>query len=288
MPDGWENSLSLLPPGLKEAARAGESQWKEAEELRLRRGREPTVLLGGRERVFCRGYKVGAEDLAQVMEKASGASYHAVSRQLSQGFLCAAGGVRVGVCGTAGAAIDGMRDISSLSLRIPRQIKTAGAPLTEELSAADRSVLILSPPGGGKTTFLRELIRLSSQRGRRVGLCDERGEVAALFRGEPGFDLGCCTDVLSGVSKAQGALMLLRSMNPEIIAVDEITAEEDLLAMETVANCGVKLYATAHAAALEDLRSRPLYRRMLAAGIFDTAVLIERRAGARHYRRLEL
>lgn len=287
VPNGWESALALLPPGLQRAARSA-PEWQGAEELRLRAGREPTVLLAGRERVFCRGHSVNGSELMEVLERATGASVHAFTHELRRGYIAAKGGVRVGVCGTAGPGVDGMRDVSSLSLRIPRQIKSAGAPLTEQLSNAGRSVLVLSPPGGGKTTFLRELIRLTSQQGSRVALCDERGEVAAVWRGEPQFDVGCCTDVLSATAKAEGTLMLLRSMNPEVIAVDEITAKEDICAIETVANCGVTLYATAHACSVDALRSRPLYRRLLNLHIFQTAVLIEHWSGQRSYRSVDL
>ena len=289
MPEGFEKVLQLLPEPLRTGAEEiSLDQRRCVEELRLRSGREPAVLAEGRERVFCRGHTLTPTELWSVLERVSGSSLHSFSQQLCRGYLTARGGVRVGVCGTGGPGIDGIRDVSSLALRIPRQIKSAGAELMDTLSGGERSLLILSPPGGGKTTFLRELIRCTSERGCRVAVADERGELSATWNGQSQFDLGCCTDVLCGFSKAEGAMALLRSMNPQLIAVDEITAPEDLAAMERVANCGVKLYATAHAATLQDLSSRPLYRQLLAARLFDAVVLIENHGGHRHYRELAL
>ncbi|MGN1002099.1 MAG: stage III sporulation protein AB, partial [Oscillospiraceae bacterium] len=167
-----------------------------------------------------------------------------------------------------------LRDFSSLSLRIPRQIKSAGAAVLAPLAAGDKSVLILSPPGGGKTTLLREIVRRTGDRGVRVALADERCEVAAVWQGLPQFDVGACTDVLSGAPKAQGAMMLLRAMNPRVLALDEITAGEDVAAIESVANCGVKIYASAHARSLLEMEKRPLYRALLALNAFDLAITI--------------
>ena len=289
MPEGFDMALRLLPEPLRAAAEAlPVDQRQRVEELRLRGGREPAVLAGGRERVFCPGHRLTPAELWAVLERASGSSLHSYSRQLCCGYLTARGGVRVGVCGTGGPGIEGIRDVSSLALRIPRQIKSAGGELMPSLRGGGRSLLILSPPGGGKTTFLRELIRCTSEQGCRVAVADEREELSAMWNGQNQFDLGRCTDVLCGFPKAEGAMMLLRSMTPQLIAVDEITAREDVAAMETVANCGVKLFATAHAAAVQDLSARPLYRQLLDMKLFDAAVLIENHDGWRSYREVPL
>jgi len=153
--------------------------------------------------------------------------------------------------------------------------------------------LPLAPPGGGKTTLLRDLVRCLSQGAegqtpQRVSLVDERGEVAVLYRGEPQMDVGPRTDVLDRCPKAEGIPMMLRAMNPQIIAVDEITAWADLLAMTMAANCGVGLLATIHCAGVEELERKPLYRELLDARVFSLAVQIENLEGERRYHVEEL
>lgn len=286
MPGGFEIAAGLLPVALRSAAcLLPEGERQGAEELRLRAGREPTVLLAAGEKVFCRGRRVSPGDLTAVLEAATASSMHAASGELRQGFISARGGVRIGVCGAAvvSGSVTGIRSVSSLSIRVPRQVKSAGAGAVAVLTEGPLSVLILSPPGGGKTTLLRELIRSGSDKGIRVSLADERGEVAAVWNGEPQFDIGRCTDVLSGAPKAEAAMMLLRSMNPQVIALDEITAREDVSAISGIANCGVKVYATAHAASLEELLRRPIYREMMELGVFERAVLIQGSGQNRRY-----
>ena len=142
---------------------------------------------------------------------------------------------------------------------------------------------ITGPTGCGKTTLLREIIRQLSVRGLRVALADERGEVAAVYDRVPQFDLGPRTDVMTGGSKAACCMMLLRAMNPQVLAFDEITTPEDIAAMEVAAGCGVQLLATAHALSPQTLRQRGLYQRLLDDGIFRRAVCIRRENGARRY-----
>ena len=273
MSDGFDCALALLPESIRAAAERAALPRERTEEFRLRVSRPPTALIGERETPL-RSVPVTAEELQCVLDAATQCSFHAAADELRRGFISARGGVRVGVCGTAvtDGAVRVLREISSVSIRIPRQIRTAGAGIMESLKCA--SVLILSPPGAGKTTFLREIVRVTSDAGERVGLADERGEIAAVWRGAPQFDVGAHTDVLSGAPKAEAALMLLRAMNPRVIALDEISAPEDVSAVLRVAGCGVRVFATAHAASVEALRARRMYREVLEAGIFDKAVLI--------------
>ena len=285
MTDGFDCALQLLPARFRKAA--ARTEYREtSEEFRLRAGRPPSVLFGGTEQEFV-PEKATETDLRWVLDAATQSSFHAVTDQLRRGYVAARGGVRVGVCGVADTdgGVRAFREISSLAVRIPRQIPGAGREIMRELLGGEAgSLLILSPPGGGKTTFLRELVRTAGDAGTRIGLADERGEIAAVWGGAPQFDVGRCTDVLSGAPKAEAAMLLLRAMNPQAVALDEISDPADAEAALRLAGCGVRIFATAHAASEGTLRERPLYRALLDEKIFSTAVVIECRDGRRRYR----
>ncbi len=285
---GYTDAAAVLPDELRSRAKQMERQWSGlAEEFRLRAGRDASVLLPDGEHTMLPNRPVSVSDLHTVLERATGASLHSAYENLRSGFVTTRTGCRVGVCGSAvcqGDSVKTIRDFSSLSIRIPRQCFGAADSVYDRLPHSPfPSVLLISPPGGGKTTLLRELIRRLSEDGHRVCLADERGEVAAVCEGVPRFDVGPCTDVLTGGIKAVSAVMLIRSMSPQILALDEITAPGDVEACITAANCGVGILASAHASALSDLGTRPLYRRLLEQGIFTHAVMIHNRGRSRTY-----
>ena len=200
---GFHTAAKLLPPAAERAALAlaGEEQAR-CEEFRLRLGRPPTALLGGGEYVLVPA-AVSAEELRAALELASKASFHALSEQICRGFLSAGDGVRVGVCGTGvmgPGGLSGLKQISSLAIRIPRAVPGCADGILPALTADGLpSAMIVSPPGAGKTTLLRELIRRLSDGGARVGVADERREIADCAAGAPGFDVGRHTDVLTGI-----------------------------------------------------------------------------------------
>ena len=294
----YEQALQVLPlPLRREALSLPPEDRGRAEELRLRCGQPLTAVLPEGERVLGRGPVTG-RDLEQLLELASRASVHTVLPQLRRGYLTVEGGHRVGLCGSAvmrEGEVCNLRQLSSAAVRIARSVVGAAEPVWDKLAGPDgtlESTLVLAPPGAGKTTLLRDLIRMASDgvRGspQRVGVADERGEVAALWNGRPQLPVGARTDVLEGCPKAQALMMLLRAMNPQILAADEITAPEDVRALVTAAGCGTALLATAHGREREDLSRRPLYRELMGAGVFRHLVYIHTEGGARRYEVEEL
>lgn len=272
---GWENALWLLPGGLRQRLNALPPEAAASvSEIRLRRGRVPALTLANGEQRLSDAAAVTGEDLSRVLELSSGASPYAAAECLRRGFVTANGGVRVGFCGRIPTDEHGLwsgGDLNSICIRIPHEVRGIGERFCRRPFP---STLILSPPGLGKTTLLRDMIRTLSDGGMRVGLCDERGEIAALSNEGSSFDVGEETDVLSDCSKACAAMILLRCMAPELIAMDEISEAEDAEACRSAAYCGVSLLATAHAADVGELNRRGIYRQLQRDKVFRRAVVI--------------
>ena len=277
----WTRAVSLLPEHYRKALETE----KEGEEIRLRVGKRPCVLWAGTERTFS-DHRVTVHDLERILEKSTRASMHAVTNALREGYISYQG-IRIGVCGTAAGGYDGFegyRAISSIAIRVPCEQKGLGNTLVSKLCQNGfQNTLVISPPGGGKTTLVRELIRCLSEKGIRISVVDERNELSASDGAHARFDLGPHSDVLIGVSKGSACLMLLRGMNPQIIAMDEISEEKDMEAVRRIIGCGVNLLATAHAASLDELSRRKAYREMLEEHVFSSLITIRAENGVRRY-----
>ena len=267
-------ALALLPPRLLDAGR--EETPSGLEEIRLRTGSPPFGIAGGLE-IPLSSATVHSEDLDRILERATGASIHTSIDALRSGYFTIHG-LRIGVCGTLiqeGKKIEGFRHISSLAIRIPKECRGICDPVIKQLySLGSQNTLVVSPPGGGKTTVLREMIRCLSEHGYRLSVADERNEISGTEKGTARFDLGPHTDVIAGGEKAESVMMLLRTMNPQILAMDEISEEKDCALVRSIIGSGVGILATAHASGTEDLQKRPLYRCLLDEQAFAWAITI--------------
>ena len=257
-------------------------------EIRLRVGRPLFLTYDGGE-CFLRKpgqeqYLVTTEDLKETLEYVTGYSLYAYEDEIRQGFLSVQGGHRVGVTGKVildGNQIRGMKYISCINVRLAHQVLGCADPVMPYIQKNTwvAHTLIVSPPRCGKTTLLRDIIRqLSNGRegipGLTVGVVDERSELAGCYQGIPQNDLGPRTDILDGCPKVEGMQMLIRSMSPSVVAVDELGKEDDYKAVESVIHCGCKLIATAHGDSMEDVLEQPLFRKLWKDRVFQRYILL--------------
>lgn len=279
---------------------------EELEEIRIRENRPLEISGGGKSRfVMPDGLLVAAPDGAvrpsgeqcrKLLERITNYSLYAMEEELRRGYITVAGGHRIGLAGRTildGGAVRGIRDIGGFNIRIAREMIGSAAYLMPKLLDAKRgrtcSTLILAPPQQGKTTLVRDIARSLSYgywkggealrwKGKKVGIVDERSEIAACVRGVPTFDVGPRTDVMDACPKAEGMMMLLRSMSPEVLIADEIGRPEDAAAIIEASHAGVSVIATAHAYDLQEAKGRPELQKLLEQRAFVQIVELRRTA----------
>jgi len=233
-------------------------------------------------------------EIRETMEYISNYSLYAFEDEIKQGFITISGGHRIGIAGKTileNDMIKGMKHISFINIRLAHQVKgcadTVLPYLINDKANGIYHTLIISPPRCGKTTLLRDVIRQFSDGssylpGMSIGVVDERSEIGACYMGIPQNELGIRTDILDCCPKAKGMMMLIRSMSPQIIAVDEVGSKEDLEAIDYVISCGCKLIATVHGSSIEDIKSKPILSELMKKKLFERYVILSNLSSIGH------
>ncbi|MGE4282242.1 MAG: stage III sporulation protein AA [Clostridia bacterium] len=237
-------------------------------------------------------YIVSGDDISKCLELMSNNSIYSIQEELKNGFITIAGGHRIGITGKVianGQRISHIKDIAGMNIRISKQIIGAADDMMKHIIKKPSSVyntLIISPPQCGKTTILRDVARQLSYginsfnfHGIKVGIVDERSEIAGCYKGVPQNDVGPRTDVLDACPKACGMTMMIRSMSPAVIITDEIGMEEDIAALKQVLNAGVKIITSIHGYSRQDVLVRPLIGKLIADNIFEKIVVLSKSRG---------
>lgn len=239
----------------------------ELQEIRIRV--DKPIILKLKEKDLILQYNILQTEILQIVERLCENSIYAYKNQICEGFITIKGGHRVGLTGSCvieNGKITNIKYISSLNIRIAREVKNCSTRILREIIDIENKTIynsiIVAPPGRGKTTILRDIIRRLSDgieeinfRGKTCGVVDERGEIAAMYKGTPQNDVGIRTDIIENVSKNKGIHMLIRTMAPEIIACDEIGSKEDVEAIHYALYSGVKGIFTMHGKNVEDIKN---------------------------------
>ncbi len=290
---------NIMPPHIKQMlSRINKQSFRTIEELRFRVGKPVIIYTSTREHGLNRNglcevdesYIIRQEDIENILKFISGFSVYALEDELRQGYLTIAGGHRIGVTGKVvmeNQQIKTLKDMNGLNIRVAHQVLGCSDKLMPYILKSRKMchTLIVSPPKCGKTTILRDIIRNLSngfygQGPFNVGVVDERSEIAGCFRGVPQNDIGIRTDVLDGCPKVEGMRMLIRSMAPEVLAVDEIGSKDDFLALEEALGAGVSILCTVHGQDLEDCYKKPILKHMLQQRWFERIIILSNKPQA--------
>ncbi len=287
------SAISVLPLSIRQSILGMSDDIKrEIEEIRLRVSRPVTVTIRGRENEINGPdgalILATAQDISLILDIATRSSIHTAMDTIRCGFITIKDGHRIGICGSAvlkDGVISHLRNYSSLNIRVAREVKGCSNQIFSDLMCHGEflDTLVISPPGIGKTTLIRDIVRNLSARKIKTAVADERSELSAINSGVPQFDLGTYVDVIDGAPKSEAMLMLLKTMSPSVICVDEITSPEDVKAAEMAANCGVRLLASAHATDMNDLSCREVTKSLFEKKLFRRIIEIRIEKGIRKY-----
>lgn len=258
----FEKVISCLPPDIRKEIHNFDNEiLSSLEEIRIYKGR-PVVLFASGKRLELKAVTHG-EVISSILNNLMKFSYYAYEEDMAKGFITIDGGHRVGICGKAildRGHVKLIREVSSLNIRYSKEVVGCSNAIKHLLftdfseKRTANNLLIVSPPGCGKTTLIRDIARCLSVERFKVGICDERSEITGMFNGKPSYAFGPMLDVIDGCPKAEGMIMLVRAMSPDVIITDEIGKDEDIRAIETCLNSGVSIVTTIHGKSLEDVK----------------------------------
>ena len=253
-------------------------------EIRLR-ARQKVILKCVNQEIVLENI-VTTKTILDILLNVSKNSIYAIQSDINNGFVIIRGGHRVGICGEV-VYVDGkiknVKNISSLNIRVARQVYGCADVVLSEIVKRGKvlNTLIVSPPGCGKTTLIRDIIRQISNgvdvlnlKGKNVSLIDERGEIASVYNGVPCLDVGIRTDVTSNVNKSEGMKMMIRSMAPDVIATDEIGKKEDIVAIKEAVLSGVNVLFTMHGDSIKSILKNPNVKELLDLDIFSKIIIL--------------
>ena len=283
--------LKVLPWDVRSIIQKEKLEFEYLQEIRLREGKpliflyhDTEVIPGAKAR---RPYLVTKDNIREMLEYISNYSLYACEQEMRQGFITIEGGHRVGMAGQGimeGGKIKNMKYISSINIRVSHEVLDCANKIFPYITYNKQMyhTLIISPPRCGKTTLLRDVIRQISDgnrwiKGCTVGVVDERSELGGCYLGVIQNNLGMRTDILDRCPKADGMIMLIRSMAPQVVAVDEIGAKEDVHAIEYAMHCGCKMLATAHGDSMEEICKKPIFEKLIREKRFERYVILSNR-----------
>lgn len=278
LPKNIAHLISQIPPRQKE----------ELEEIRIRINRPIEMTMKGAPRFL--SYIIKPDDAFHLMNKISHFSIYTLEEELKQGFITVSGGHRIGLAGKVileDGKVKAIRDISSFNIRIAREKVGIAEPIIPYIFQGNwMHTMVIGPPQTGKTTLLRDIARIASSgsitrgiQAQKVGIVDERSEIAGCVNGIPQLTFGDRIDVLDACPKAEGMMMMIRSMSPDILVVDEIGRKEDAEAVQEAVHAGIKLMMTTHGTSMDEIKNRPSLRNIIEQKIFQRFVVLSRSSG---------
>lgn len=291
-----DDILSYMPLHIRKTLEAIGFDFCMVNEIRMRIQKPMILRINGEEFYFTKdgisnrieeAYQIKKSDFDEMLEYVFGHSRYAHTEELRRGFLTLRGGHRIGFGGNMimeGDELKGIAEITGMNFRIAHEVKGCAQAFVSKISFQDRieNCMIISPPGFGKTTLLRDLVRCISDgqaetKGKQVTVIDERSEIASCYQGIPMKDVGCRTDVLDKCPKAKGIKIAIRSLAPDVIAVDEIGGREDALAIQYAANSGCSILATVHGKNIKDIQAKTEINELLDQKVFQHFIVIKER-----------